>query len=318
MHRRGIVDSLARRGNAIAECGVRPYANPVMPRPLQLLLVVLAPVVVFAALIAADRLFDAPGRRNVVLVRIELPPAGGEIGLPPVEGPLDASRPLVVIDPGHGGYDPGAGTGRVKEKELTLALAQELRRELLKRGGVRVALTRGDDRYLLLEERAGIARRLKADLFLSIHADSADSTDASGATVYTLSDKGSDEIATRLAARENRADAVNGVRLSSTSDTVSAILVDLSQRNTEARSAEFAGLILREGQGRLPFRERSLQQAAFVVLKSADLPSALFEVGYISNLADAGRLGSKAGRAAFAEVTAQAIRVFFARHAAGG
>lgn len=305
-------------GRTIAEGGLRPYAIPEMPRPLQLLLVVLAPVAVFAALIAADRLVDAPGRRNQVIVRIELPPAGGEIGLPPVEGPLDASRPLVVIDPGHGGYDPGAGTGQVKEKDLTLALAQELRRELLKRGGVRVALTRGDDRYLLLEERAGIARRLKADLFLSIHADSADSTEASGATVYTLSDKGSDEIATRLAARENHADTVNGVRLSSTSDAVGAILVDLSQRDTEARSAEFAGLILREGQGRLPFRERSLQQAAFVVLKSADLPSALFEVGYMSNLTDAGRLGSKAGRTAFAEVTAQAIRVFFARHAAGG
>jgi N-acetylmuramoyl-L-alanine amidase len=288
-----------------------------MPRPLQLLLVALAPVVVLLAMIAADRLSGTPGRASPAL-RIELPPAGGEIGLPPVEGPLDASRPLVVIDPGHGGHDPGAGAGPAKEKDLTLALALELKRQLLTGGGVRVALTRGDDRYLLLEERAGIASRLKADLFLSIHADSADSADASGATVYTLSDNGSDEIATRLAARENQADTVNGVRLSATSNTVGAILVDLSQRDTAARSAEFARLILREGEGRLPFRERSQQQAAFVVLKSADLPSVLFEVGYISNLKDSGRLGSQAGRNAFAEVTAQAIRVYFARHATGG
>ncbi len=288
-----------------------------MPRGLQFLLVVLAPVAVFVAMIAADRLVGAPGRAGSS-VRIELPPAGGEIGLPPVEGPLDASRPLVVIDPGHGGHDPGAGTGKTKEKELTLALAQQLKQQLLAGGGVRVALTRGDDRYLLLDERAGIARRLKADLFLSIHADSADTPDASGATVYTLSDKGSDEIATRLAARENQADTVNGVPLSGTSDAVGAILVDLSQRNTDERSTEFARLILREGEGRLPFRQRSQRQAAFVVLKSADIPSVLFEVGYISNDKDAGRLVSPAGQQAFAEVTAQAIRVFFARHATGG
>lgn len=289
-----------------------------MPRGLQLLLVVLAPVAVLGAMVAADRLFGAPGRGGSYSVRVELPPAGGEIGLPPVEGPLDASRPLIVIDPGHGGYDPGAGTGSLKEKELTLALARELRQQLLTAGGVRVALTRNDDRYLLLEERAGIARRLKADLFLSIHADSADAIDATGATVYTLSDKGTDEIASRLAARENRADMVGGVSLSGKSDMVSAILVDLSQRDTGARSADFARLILREGAGRIPFRDRSLQQAAFVVLKSADLPSVLFEVGYISNEQDAGRLASPAGRTAFAQVTAQAVRVFFARHAAGG
>lgn len=289
-----------------------------MPRGLQLLLVALAPVAVFFAMVAADRLFGAPGRGGNYSVRIELPPAGGEIGLPSVEGPLDASRPLVVIDPGHGGHDPGAGTGKLKEKDLTLALATELRKQLLTRGGVRVALTRRDDRYLLLEERSGIARRLKADLFISIHADSADHPDASGATVYTLSDKGSDEIATRLAARENRADTVNGVRLAGTSGTVGAILVDLSQRDTGARSAELAGLILREGEGRIPFRARSLQQAAFVVLKSADLPSVLFEVGYISNQQDAGRLASPEGRGAFAQATAQAIRVFFARHATAG
>ena len=289
-----------------------------MPRSLQLLAVIVAPLVVFAAMVAADRSFGRPGAGLDYIVRVELPSGRGEVGLPQVEGPLDASRPLVVIDPGHGGHDPGAGQGALKEKELTLALALALKGRLLEEGGIRVALTRSDDRFLVLEERSGIARRLKADLFLSIHADSADRVEASGATVYTLSDRGTSEIASRLATRENRSDTVNGVQLSSTSDAVSAILVDLSQRETQGRSDEVARLILREGAGRLPFRERSLQQANFIVLKSPDVPSVLFEAGYISNEDDAGRLASREGKAAFAESTAQAIRVFFARRAASG
>lgn len=274
---------------------------------------VLALAAVYAAMVAADRLFRAPGRAPGYVLRIALPPAGGELGLPKVLGPLDASRPLVVIDAGHGGHDPGAGAGALKEKVLTLSLALALRDALLAGGGVRVALTRDDDRFLLLPERAGIARRLNADLFLSIHADSAGSGAASGATVYTLSDKGSSDEAARLAESENRADTVNGVALGGQSDAVNAILVDLSQRDTTARSVGFAQLLLREGQGQLPWRERPLQSAAFVVLKSADVPSVLFETGYISNPADAARLESPAGREAFAAVASRAIRAWLAR-----
>jgi N-acetylmuramoyl-L-alanine amidase len=288
-----------------------------MRRALQLLALVLFPVGVFAAMVAADRTFGAPGRGLGYVVRVPLPEAGRGVGLPPVEGPLDASRPLVVIDAGHGGHDPGAGTGPLKEKQLTLSLAKALKAELLAGGGIRVAMTRDDDRYLVLDERSGIAKRLNADLFISIHADSAGNPEANGATVYTLSDRGTDEIANRLAARENRADTVNGVKLAGTSDTVSAILVDLSQRETQASSDEVARLILREGTGRLPFRENSIQQAAFVVLKSPDIPSVLFEAGYLSNPDDAGRLASPEWRRAFAQSTAQAVRVFFARHRAG-
>ena len=239
------------------------------------------------------------------------------MGLPKIEGPLDPSRPLVVIDAGHGGHDPGAGTGLLKEKALTLSLALALRDALIESGGVRVALTRDDDRFLLLPERAGIARRLKADLFISIHADSSPVGEAQGGTVYTLSERGTNETAARLAEAENRADTINGVALTGQSDAVSAILVDLSQRETEAQSADFARLILREGEGRLIFKDRAIQSAAFVVLKSADLPSVLFEAGYISNPVDAARLASHDGRAAFAETTAQAIRVYFARHGGG-
>jgi len=284
-----------------------------MDRRLQLALVFIAPLTVFATMVGVDRLFGAPGRGRDYVIRIELPPAGGEIGLPQVEGPPDASRPLVVIDAGHGGKDPGAGAGSLKEKALTLALAKALRERLLEMGGIRVALTRSDDTYLFLPERNGIARRLGADLFLSIHADSTEGSLASGATVYTLSEKGTNEVAQKLAVQENRADEINGVKLANASDAVSAILIDLSQRETQARSEEFAGLLLREGRGRIGFRESSVQSAAFAVLKSPDLPSVLFESGYINNDADAARLMSAAGRRQFAEVTATAIRAYFAR-----
>lgn len=266
-------------------------------------------------MIATDRTFGAPGKGRDYVVRIELPAAGGVIGLPMVAGPLDASRPLVVLDPGHGGYDPGAGTGELKEKMLTLRLAQALRDELVRGGGIRVALTREEDRYLMLAERSSIARRLHADLFLSIHADSVENGDARGASVYTLSERGSSEAAARIAARENRADMINGVQLADTSDAVSAILVDLSQREALVSSNEFARLIQRELGGRLRLRDEAVQSAAFAVLKSPDLPSALFEAGYISNPEDQALLSSDEGQQAFAEGAAQAIRVYFARRA---
>lgn len=284
-----------------------------MSRAFQLIFVILAPIAVFAALLWVDRNYGGPGAGRDYVQRAELPPIGGEIGLPKIEGPMDPSRPLVVIDAGHGGRDPGAGQGSIKEKELTLALAKALRDALLEQGGVRVALTRDDDSFLVLPERPGIARRMKADLFISIHADSTEGALASGATVYTLSEKGSNEVADKLAQRENRAGLLNGVEIGAQDDAVGAILVDLSQRETQARSEEFAGLILREGQGSIPLRDDKPQSAAFVVLKSPDVPSVLFETGYINNPEDLGRLASPAGRTRFAEATARAIRIYFAR-----
>jgi len=284
-----------------------------MSRRLLLGLLLLALLAILALLITADRTGGVRARARDHVLRIPLPPAGEPIGLPKVEGPPDAARPLIVIDPGHGGHDPGAGAGELKEKMLTLRLARALRDELLKGGGIRVALTRDDDRYLMLTERSSIARRLKADLFLSIHADSVESSDARGASVYVLSEKGSSDAAARIAARENAADIINGVALDGTSDAVSAILVDLSQRKTLTGSSEFARLIARELDGRLRLRANTVQSAAFVVLKSPDLPSALFEAGYISNPEDQALLASDAGQKTFAEATAQAIRVYFAR-----
>jgi N-acetylmuramoyl-L-alanine amidase len=288
-----------------------------MRRILILLGVFAVPVAVFGALVLADRSFGLVGRGYDYVVSVDLPDPAAQAQLPKVEGPADATRPLVVIDPGHGGKDPGAGTAGALEKDLTLALALALKAELLRGGGVRVALTRSDDSFIFLGERSVIARRLGADLFISIHADSTEvSTGAIGATVYTLSAKGSNEVADRMAARENAADSINGVAIKDYGQDVSAVLVDLSQRRAQAGSETFAGLILREGRGRMPFKEAAPQSAAFAVLKAPEVPSVLFESGYINNPDDVARLTSPAGRLAFAQVLDRAIRVFFARSTA--
>ena len=253
---------------------------------------------------------DAPD----YVLRVPLPPSERAVDLPKVEGPDDSSRPLVVIDPGHGGHDPGAsGAVGLKEAQLTLTLAGALREELIGRARVRVALTRDGERFLTLEERSGIARRLGADLFISIHADAAAEAGARGATLYTLSEKASDAVAARLAARENRADTINGVALKEQSGDVAAILLDLSRRQTFERSTTFARLLLREGAGAIRFRDEPLKSAAFVVLKSPDLPSVLFEAGYISNAEDAAGLTDPVAQERFARAFVRAIEAYFAR-----
>ncbi|MDP3677326.1 MAG: N-acetylmuramoyl-L-alanine amidase [Novosphingobium sp.] len=253
------------------------------------------------------------------VVRIALPPAEPQIGLPAIAGPDDASRPLVVIDAGHGGHDPGAsGAGGLKEAQLTLTLARTLRDELVRRARVRVALTRDGNRFLTLEERSGIARRLGADLFVSIHADAAAEEGARGATLYTLSERASDADAERIAARENRADTINGVALKEQPGDVAAILLDLSRRQTLERSGGLARLILRENRGAIRFRPEPLKSAAFVVLKSPDVPSVLFESGYISNADDTARLLDPKSRQGFASAFARAIETYFARTRATG
>lgn len=282
----------------------------------QLAVVLLVPVLLAAGLFAFGRAIPVPVVGRSYVVRVELPQGGAPLDLPQVEGPQDLSRPLVVIDAGHGGHDPGASGEGYKEKTLTLGLARALRDKLLEQGGVRVALTRDEDKYLVLDERAEIARRLGAGLFLSIHADSAgDRSAVTGASIYTLSESASDEASERFAARENSADRINGVDLKGRSDVVSSILVDLSQRRSQEQAKEFANLILREGDGRLTFNPRPMRSAALVVLRTPDVPSVLYESGFISNPEDAQRLASPEGRAEFADVMARAIRVYFARQA---
>lgn len=248
-------------------------------------------------------------------ITVPIPAAAKGLSLPPVEGPRDGARPLVVIDAGHGGHDPGAinkENGK-KEKDVTLAIAQAIREQLLKSGRVRVALTRGDDRFLVLQERYGIARKLNADLFISIHADSAENDEAHGATVYTLSETASDREAARLAARENKADIINGVNLGEQSGDVSSILIDLTQRESMNISANFARLLQREASPYVTFRSAYHRFASLMVLKAPDTPSVLFEAGYISNSQDEAFLSSREGQTQIARGVAKAIEVHFAR-----
>ena len=283
---------------------------------LQLWLIFLAPVALMAGLYAFGLTIPVPHLGRGYVIRMVLPQAGEPVDLPTVYGPADKSRPLVVIDAGHGGHDPGASGEGFREKDLVLGLATALKDRLVREGGIRVAMTREDDRFLVLAERFEIARRLDADLFISIHADSAgDISGVSGASIYTLSSAASDEAAARFAERENDADVVNGVNIEGQSDDVSTILVELSQRRTQGDSAEFAGLITREGQGKLKFHPQPRRSATLAVLRAPDVPSVLYEAGYITNPADAQRLASPEGRANFAEVMARAVRIFFARQA---
>ena len=285
-----------------------------MGHRLRILAVFLIPLALVAAAYLLVQSMAGPAAGRGYVVRIELPEAGRQVGLPPIEGPGDPGRPLVVIDAGHGGHDPGAVGAGFNEKALTLGLALALRDELLRAGGIRVALTRADDSFLVLEERAEIARQLGADLFLSIHADSAGEQDeVTGASIYTLSDRASSEAAARFAARENSADVVNGVALSGRSDAVNSILVDLAQRRTSESSARLADLILRQGEGVLRFNPQARRSAALAVLRAPDVPSVLYEGGFVTNPDDAARLASPEGRSRFAEVVARAIRVYFAR-----
>ncbi|WP_082515735.1 N-acetylmuramoyl-L-alanine amidase family protein [Sphingomonas sp. Leaf412] len=256
------------------------------------------------------------GDRARYIVSQKVPPRAKPRPLPTVRG--DADRPLVVIDAGHGGVDPGAVNTEsgLREKDVTLRIAKAIRDRLLEGGRVRVALTREDDRYILHRERFGAARRLKADLFISIHCDSVGSgTTATGATAYTLSDVASDKEAARLAARENRSDVIAGVTLDRDAD-VSSILIDLTQRETMNASAGFARLLGREARPLMPVKDNFHRTASLLVLKAPDLPSILFETGYLSTPEDAAFLDSKAGRGKIAESVKRAVEIHFARRLA--
>ena len=289
---------------------------PDMSIRVQLLLLVLLPLVLVAVLVATAQRIPVPEIGRGYVLRVTLPEADAPATLPDVAG--RAGLPLVVIDAGHGGHDPGASGQGYREKDIVLGLARALRDELEREGKVRVALTRDDDRYLVHAERVAIARRLDADLFLSIHADSAgDAEQVTGASIYTLSNRASSEAAARFAERENASDRLNGIDVGGESDVVSTILVELSQRRTQEQSGEFARLIQREGEGSIRFLRQPQRSAVLKVLRAPDMPSVLFESGFISNEADAQRLASEEGRARFAKAMARAIRVYFARRQAG-
>ena len=281
-----------------------------------LLLVLGLPAAIIGGAMALGLTIPVPVWGRDYVLSFPLKGQGAAIDLPEILGPDDPDRPLVVIDAGHGGRDPGSTGGGVVEKDVVLAIALALRDELLAQGGIRVALTRDDDRIIELAERPEIARQLGADLFLSIHADSAgERGDVNGASIYTLSAEASSEAAAKFAERENNADRLNGVSIEGQSEAVSSILVELSQAQTQDDATEFSALIQREGEGRLVFHPSAKRSAALAVLRAPDVPAVLFESGFVTNRSDRARLTSKEGRETYAAVLARAIRVYFARRA---
>ena len=215
-------------------------------------------------------------------------------------------RPIVLLDPGHGGADGGAPgvSGQVKEKELTLIFSRELRDLLAERGRVRVAMTREDDRSLSLEQRAAIARKLGAGLLVSVHMDSAPNPLARGATVYSLSDVASDAEAARFARAEN----AQGMALTSErDDSVRFLLSDLALRDQMEESAALASRLVKGAGPGMLLRPEPHKFAAFHILRRSEVPGVLFEAGYISNADDEALLITKEGRRPIVEALARAI-----------
>jgi N-acetylmuramoyl-L-alanine amidase len=207
-----------------------------------------------------------------------------------------SGKPLIVIDPGHGGIDPGTiARDGLQEKRVTLAYARALRAALIDTGDYDVILTRTDDRFIVLRDRFAIARKKNADLFISLHADSAPD-DVRGLSVYTVSEKASDQEADALAQRENKSDVLADMDLSDEREDVAGILISLVQRETNNRSAMFADLLVANLTNRVSMLERAHRFAGFAVLKAPDVPSVLIELGFLSHHADEKLLKSKAYR----------------------
>ena len=230
------------------------------------------------------------------------------------------TRPLIVIDPGHGGIDNGtqAGGGEIMEKNLVLGFGLALRDRIEKSGKYRVVMTRTDDTFIPLYDRVKVARNASAALFISIHADALPrhEGDAQGATIYTLSDKASDSEAERLAEAENKSDAIGGVNLTDEPTEVADILIDLAQRETRTFSNRFARLLMGEMKSTVRMHKHPLKSAGFRVLKAPDVPSVLVELGYVSNKGDLEHLVSENWRTKTVGSMAQAIDAFFAKRQA--
>ncbi len=219
----------------------------------------------------------------------------------------------IVIDPGHGGIDGGASGGvKTREKNVTLMFALKLRDALENNPSFHVLLTREDDKFIGLRDRVAIARRNKADLMISIHADSLRQKNIRGATIYTLSEEGSDVLSRVLAKKQNRADLIAGLSLPTVEPNVSDILIDLTRRETEAFSVRFAGLMVKNMKKSMTLIHNPHRSADFFVLKAPEVPSILLELGYLSNKEDERLMNStKWQNRAVAQVH-RAILEFFA------
>lgn len=230
---------------------------------------------------------------------------------PAIEKPRNVKR-VIVVDAGHGGVDPGAtGVSGELEKDIVLSIAKSLGDTLQDTGRYNVVMTRDSDIFLSLKARVAAGRRVKADLFISVHADSAPNSHARGASVYTLSEKASDREAEALARSENQSDVIAGVDLSSESDIVTSILIDLAQRETKNSSVRFARSLVPELQQVGGVTEKSHRFAGFRVLKAPDVPSVLIEVGYLSSAYDESEMKTRRWRLNMASAISRAVDVYF-------
>ncbi len=230
----------------------------------------------------------------------------------PQSAPSSDTRPTVVVDAGHGGVDPGTiGIDGIYEKDVTLAMAKELKRQLDATGRYHVVLTRSSDVSVGLRERVQRARAAYADLFISLHADSLRDHTMRGATVYTLRENASDKEAAELAAKENKADILIGMDLSSESKDVTNILIDLAQRETMNFSTRFANLLVPDMKPKIRLTRNSHRYAGFVVLKAPDVPSVLIELGYLSNRQDEKFISSDQGRHTISAAITKAVDSYF-------
>ena len=223
-------------------------------------------------------------------------------------------KPLIIIDPGHGGHDPGTkGFSGGHEKDLTLIYAKNLQNSLLKTGRYRVSLTRSDDRYLFLGERVKVARQAKGNLFISIHADSAPVKTAMGLSVYTISEKASDKQSEALAAKENKADLIGGMDFSDTSKDVADILIELTQRETRAKSIKFADILVKHFRHSVNLLNHTHRFAGFAVLKAPEIPSVLIEVGFLTNKKEENLLKTSKYQEKFARGVIDSLDDYFAK-----
>ncbi|MSP20026.1 MAG: N-acetylmuramoyl-L-alanine amidase [Alphaproteobacteria bacterium] len=240
-------------------------------------------------------------------------PAAPVIAARPPPARLD--KPVIVLDPGHGGVDPGTiGVTGAREKDITLAMARELKAALEASGRYRVVLTRSTDIFIPLQDRVRIAREAGASLFMSLHADSVGSPSISGASIYTLHEKASDKEAEALAAKENRADLIGGLDLGDRTNDVAAILISLVQRETMNLSATFASLLVPEFSKDWHLVRNTHRFAGFAVLKAPDVPSVLVELGYLSNPNDERSLKGPAGRKPVVDAVTRAVNRYFDIH----
>lgn len=228
---------------------------------------------------------------NELLVDVAAFGAATPVGQPiaPSAPPVvkETEKPLIIIDAGHGGQDPGAlGLHQTREKNVTLNFAIALKNGLLRTGRYRVALTRETDTFVMLPERVNIARKLKGDIFISLHADSNPRPEAQGLSVYTLSETASDDEAAALAERENKSDIISGLDLNTADEDVASILIDLAQRETMNKSSILAEKIVRNLHPKIVKLTNTHRFAGFRVLKAPDIPSVLVEIGFLSNSND--------------------------------